>query len=95
MQKPQKQKIFQTAKKPRIIVISGPTATGKTDLSISMAKIIGGEIISADSMQVYRGMDIGTAKATYEQRLSVPIIMEMDSVLDFKKSFDFLNEKIF
>jgi len=53
-------------KKP-LIIISGATAVGKTELSISLAKQIGGEIISADSMQVYRGMDIGTAKIRPEQ----------------------------
>lgn len=54
-----------------MIVISGPTAAGKTALSLSIAQAIGGEIISADSCQVYRGMDIGTAKATPEQRASI------------------------
>ncbi len=58
--------------KKKILVIAGPTAVGKTALSIEMAKAIDGEIISADSMQVYRGMDIGTAKATLEQRKEVP-----------------------
>lgn len=48
-------------KKP-LIVLTGPTAVGKTALSIGLAKAVGGEIISADSMQVYKGMDIGTAK---------------------------------
>ena len=48
-------------KKP-LIIITGPTAVGKTELSIALAKRIGGEIISADSMQVYKHMDIGTAK---------------------------------
>ena len=48
----------------KIIVICGPTASGKTDLSIKLAKKIGGEIISADSMQIYSELDIGTAKAT-------------------------------
>jgi len=58
--------------KPKVIVISGPTASGKTELSIELAKIFKGEIINADSMQVYRGMDIGTAKPTAEQRKKVP-----------------------
>ncbi len=53
-------------KKP-LIVIAGPTACGKTDISIELAKRINGEIISADSMQVYKFMDIGTAKATKEE----------------------------
>ena len=48
-------------KKP-LIVLTGPTAVGKTRLSISLAKAVGGEIISADSMQVYKYMDIGSAK---------------------------------
>lgn len=63
-----KQKIFPKGKKKRVLVIAGPTASGKTQLSLSLAQAIGGEIISADSMQVYRGMDIGTAKATPEER---------------------------
>ena len=51
-----------------LIIITGPTASGKTALSIELAKQIGGEIISADSMQVYRHMDIGSAKVTKEER---------------------------
>ena len=54
-------------KKP-LIVIGGPTACGKTGFSIKLAKKINGEIISADSMQVYRYMDIGTAKLPEDQR---------------------------
>ena len=50
-------------KKP-LIILTGPTAVGKTNLSIKLAKLVGGEIISADSMQIYTGMDIGTAKVT-------------------------------
>lgn len=50
-----------------VIVITGPTASGKTNLSIELAKRMGGEIISADSMQVYKFMDIGTAKPTVEE----------------------------
>lgn len=53
-------------KKP-LIIITGPTASGKTQLSIEIAKAINGEIVSADSMQVYRGMDIGTAKIRKEE----------------------------
>lgn len=60
------------APKKKILVIAGPTASGKTSLSIEIAKAIGGEIISADSMQVYRQMDIGTAKASLAQRKEVP-----------------------
>lgn len=65
---PQKQKVPPEGKKKRVIVIAGPTACGKTQLSLELAAILGGEIISADSMQVYRGMDIGTAKATEDER---------------------------
>ncbi len=65
---PLKKKVFPQGKKKRVLIISGPTASGKTHLSLSLAQAIGGEIISADSMQVYRGMDIGTAKATPEER---------------------------
>ena len=66
-------------KKP-LIVIGGPTACGKTGFSIKLAKEIGGEIISADSMQVYRYMDIGTAKVTPEEADGVPhyLIDEFD-----------------
>lgn len=58
-------------KKP-LIVLTGPTAVGKTALSIQLARRIGGEIISADSMQVYRHMDIGTAKIRLEEMDGVP-----------------------
>jgi len=51
-----------------ILIIAGPTAVGKTDASIRLAQELGAEIVSADSMQIYRGMDIGTAKPTPEQR---------------------------
>jgi len=61
--------------RPIAIVITGPTGVGKTDLSIEVAKMVGGEIISADSMQVYRGMDIGTAKATASERAGIPHYM--------------------
>ncbi len=54
-----------------IVIIAGPTAVGKTDLSILLAKQIDGEIISADSMQVYRGMDIGTGKITAGEMMGV------------------------
>ncbi len=66
-------------KKP-LVILSGPTACGKTNLSISLAKRIKAEIISADSMQVYKGFDIGTAKVTKEEMQGVPhyLIDEMD-----------------
>ena len=55
-----------------LVVIVGPTAAGKTALSISLAEATGGEIVSADSRQIYRGMDIGTAKATASERARAP-----------------------
>lgn len=55
-----------------LLVIVGPTAVGKTNLSLLLAKEFNGEIISGDSMQIYRGMDIGTAKATLEEQQQVP-----------------------
>lgn len=62
---------METIKKP-LVILTGPTAVGKTALSIALAKAIGGEIISADSMQVYRHMDIGSAKITSEEMAGVP-----------------------
>ncbi len=58
--------------KKRIVVICGPTGVGKTALSLRLAKKCNGEIISSDSMQIYRGMDIGTAKATKEEQEQIP-----------------------
>ena len=58
--------------KPKIIAVVGPTASGKTSLSIALAKALGGEILSCDSMQIYRDMDIGTAKPTVEEQDGVP-----------------------
>ena len=57
--------------KPKVIVISGPTASGKTALSIELAKKIDGEIISSDSMQIYKEMNIGTAKVTEEEACGI------------------------
>lgn len=61
----------KTTRKP-LIVLTGPTAVGKTKLSIALAKRVNGEIISADSMQVYKHMDIGSAKITREEMQGVP-----------------------
>ncbi|MCL1926583.1 MAG: tRNA (adenosine(37)-N6)-dimethylallyltransferase MiaA [Syntrophorhabdaceae bacterium] len=57
---------------PRIVVLSGPTASGKTGLALELSREFGMEIVSADSMQVYRRFDIGTAKPTREEREGVP-----------------------
>ena len=59
-------------KKTSLLVITGPTASGKTDLAIQAAKRLNGEIISADSMQIYRYMNIGTAKPNIEERQGIP-----------------------
>ena len=56
--------------KPKLIVITGPTASGKTSLAVKLASDINGEIISADSRQIYRGMDIGTGKDLNEYTLN-------------------------
>lgn len=58
-------------KKPKVIVIVGPTASGKTKLAIELAKIINGEIISCDSMQIYKEMNIGTAKPTIDEQKEI------------------------
>lgn len=57
---------------PKLLVICGPTASGKTALGVALAQALGGEVVSADSMQIYRGMDIGTAKPTAEEMGGVP-----------------------
>ena len=58
--------------KEPLIILTGPTAVGKTALSLSLAERVNGEIISADSMQVYRGMDIGSAKIMPEEQKGIP-----------------------
>ena len=70
--------MFDKVKQPPLIVIVGPTAVGKTRLSLQLAQESDGEIISADSRQVYRGLDIGTAKPTPEERhrVSHQLILE-------------------
>ena len=64
--------LIKAAKKPSLVILTGPTAVGKSELSIELARQIDGEIISADSMQVYRQMDIGSAKIRPEQMGSIP-----------------------
>jgi len=71
--------------KPKVLVIAGPTASGKTKLSIELAKRLNGEIISADSMQIYKYMNIGTAKPTEEEKGDIPHYM-LD-VLDIGEKF--------
>ncbi len=60
------------ARKPPVVVVTGPTSAGKTTLAIELARLFDAEIVNADSMQVYRFMDIGTAKPTLEQRALAP-----------------------
>ena len=59
-------------KKPPVIAVAGPTASGKSDLGLKLARCLGGEIVCMDSMQIYRRMDIGTAKPTTQERALVP-----------------------
>ena len=88
-------------KKPTVIVICGPTASGKTALSIELAKKINGEIVSADSMQIYKYMDIGSAKQTKEDMSGIQHYM-LDfvepnirfSVADYKRKAERCIEKI-
>ena len=60
------------ADRPRVLAIVGPTGTGKTDLACEVARRVSAEVISVDSMQVYRGMDIGTAKPPLALRQEIP-----------------------
>ena len=87
--------------KPKVVVIVGPTASGKTALSIELAKRIGGEIISSDSMQIYKDMNIGTAKVTKEEMQGIKHYMldfvspdERYSVADYKKQATIYIEEI-
>ncbi|MFE0137949.1 tRNA (adenosine(37)-N6)-dimethylallyltransferase MiaA [Streptomyces sp. NPDC059037] len=77
---------------PRVIAVVGPTAAGKSDLGVFLAQRLGGEVVNADSMQLYRGMDIGTAKLTLEERDGVPHrlldiwdVTEAASVAEYQK----------
>jgi tRNA dimethylallyltransferase len=77
---------------PPVIAVVGPTAAGKTALSLDLAERLGGEIVNTDAMQVYRGMDIGTAKLPYAERRGIPHhlldfldIDQVASVADFQR----------
>ncbi len=72
--------------KPALVIIAGPTAVGKSDLAVEFSREFGGEVISADSMQVYRMLDIGSAKITEEEMHGVP--HHLLSVLDPKEPFN-------
>ena len=77
-------------KKP-LVILTGPTAVGKTALSIELAKRIQGEMVSADSIQVYKGMDIGSAKITKEEMCGIPHYLI--DVLDPKEDFNVVRFK--
>lgn len=62
----------QTGDKPRVLAVVGPTASGKTWLGVQLAKLYGGEVISADSMQIYKGMNIASAKPSEEEKEGIP-----------------------
>jgi len=70
----------------REVLIAGPTAVGKTEIALRLAERLGGEIISVDSMQVYRGLEIGTAKPTADERARVP--HHLIDILDLHETFD-------
>ena len=74
------------AKAGRAILLAGPTAVGKSEIALRLAEQLGGEIISADSMQVYRGLDLGTAKPSPADRARVP--HHLVDILDLTESFD-------
>lgn len=86
--------------KPNVIVVVGPTASGKTSLGIQIAKALDGEIVSADSMQIYKGLNVGTAKATEEEQkeiqhhlIDICDIEEKFSVAEYKeKCYEKLDE---
>lgn len=72
--------------KPPLIILTGPTAAGKTALSLKLARAVRGEIISADSMQVYKGMDVGTAKIMEDEREGIP--HHLIDILEPDRNFD-------
>lgn len=86
------------APKPRVILLVGPTGVGKTGLALEMAERFGGEIVSADSLQVYRGMDIGTAKPTLDERQRIPHhlidVVDPDQPFDASRYRDLAREAI-
>lgn len=89
---------MEKAEKIKIVVIAGPTASGKTDLGIAMAKAFDGEVISADSMQIYKGMDIATAKPTADETGDIPhhliSFLDRDKIFSVADYVELANEKI-
>ncbi|WP_348663192.1 tRNA (adenosine(37)-N6)-dimethylallyltransferase MiaA [Chlamydia vaughanii] len=89
------QKSFMKLFKRTVILLSGPTGSGKTDVSLWLAPMIDGEIISVDSMQVYRGMDIGTAKVSLEARKRIPhYLIDICHVQELFNAVDFYYQAI-
>jgi len=77
-------------KKPKVVVIVGPTASGKTALSIALAKKFSGEVISADSRQTYRKLDVGTEKVTAEEMEGIPHhLIDVSDINDVYNAADF------
>ena len=86
----------------KCIVVAGPTAVGKTELSIELAKALNGAVISADSMQIYKGMDIGSAKITKDEMQGIDhyLIDELDPkdvfhVVKFQQMAKYAMERIY
>jgi len=90
--------MFDSKEKPKVVIICGPTGIGKTSVAIDIADVVNGEIISADSMQIYRYMDIGTAKPTIEEqrriRHHIINIVDPDENFDAAKFSKRAHEKI-
>jgi tRNA dimethylallyltransferase len=82
-------------KKPKVIAVVGPTASGKTSLSIEIAKKFNGEVISADSRQVYRRMDLGTSKVTAEEMQAIPHhLLDIADPMDVYTGVDFKRDAL-
>ena len=84
--------------KPKVAIISGPTSAGKSEIAVAVAKEIGGEIVSADSMQVYRGMDIGTGKLSVDEMQGIEHhlidVLEPDEDFNVSRFVDMAREAI-
>jgi tRNA dimethylallyltransferase len=99
---PLKEGIPPSTQKKKVLILAGPTGVGKTHFSLKIAQAIGGEIVSADSVQIYRGMDIGTAKVTQEERATIPHhlidireITDAFNVVDYTKAAEEAMKGIF
>ena len=80
-------------KKQKILIITGPTASGKSSLAVECAKALNGEIISADSMQIYKGLDIGTAKISAEEMQGIPhYLIDIRSFREGYNAYEFVQD---